>query len=228
MSVEMSSNGQLSARIEPGARDQTATTGVQELDDRGERSALLYVPRSYTGRTPVPLIVMLHGAGGRGSDSLRLMQSTADERGVIILAPSSVDSTWDVITRRRYGTDVRPIDAALTDVFARYAVDPKRVAVAGFSDGASYALSLGVMNGALFTHVIAFSPGFMAPIRAQGQPQMFISHGVKDEVLPIDRCSRALVAQLKREKYDVNYVEFAGGHHVPDEILNRAFDWFGT
>jgi phospholipase/carboxylesterase len=171
---------------------------------------------------------MLHGAGGRGSDSLRLLQSIADARGVIVLAPSSVGSTWDVITRGRYGIDVRPIDAALADVFAGYTVDPKRVAVAGFSDGASYALSLGVMNGALFTHVIAFSPGFMAPLRSQGQPHIFISHGVKDDVLPIDRCSRALIPQLKREKYNVSYVEFAGGHHVPNEILNQAFDWLGT
>ncbi len=31
----------------------------------------------------------------------------------------------------------------------------------GFSDGASYALSLGVPNGDLFTHIVAFSPGFM-------------------------------------------------------------------
>ena len=33
----------------------------------------------------------------------------------------------------------------------------------GFSDGASYALSLGAANGDLFTHIAAFSPGFMRP-----------------------------------------------------------------
>jgi predicted esterase len=42
------------------------------------------------------------------------------------------------------------------------------LAVSGFSDGASYALSIGPANGDLFTHVMAFSPGFadltIAPI----------------------------------------------------------------
>jgi hypothetical protein len=46
MSAEMSSEGQLRARIERATREQAPTTGVLELDDRGERSALLYVPRS--------------------------------------------------------------------------------------------------------------------------------------------------------------------------------------
>jgi predicted esterase len=228
MTAEVSPEGQLTARIGASKAEESPATGVLQLDSRSERSTLLFVPRSYTGRSPVPLIVMLHGAGGRASDSLRLMQRAADTRSVLILAPSSVDSTWDVIRRQHYGIDVRPIDAALAELFARYAVDPKRVAIAGFSDGASYALSLGIMNGALFTHVIAFSPGFMAPLRSQGQPQIFISHGVRDDVLPIDRCSRELVPQLESEQYIVNYVEFAGGHHVPNEILSQALDWFGA
>jgi poly(3-hydroxybutyrate) depolymerase len=47
-------------------------------------------------------------------------------------------------------------------------VDPQRICVSGFSDGASYALSLGLANGDLFTHVAAFSPGFMRPPCTQG------------------------------------------------------------
>ena len=60
---------------------------------------------------------------------------------------------------------------------SRYAFDPAHIAVGGFSDGASYALSVGITNGDLFTDVIAFSPGFMAPARQQGKPRLFISHG---------------------------------------------------
>jgi predicted esterase len=110
-------------------------------------------------------------------------------------------------------------------VFARYAVDPARVAVGGFSDGASYALSLGLANGDLFAGVIAFSPGFMAPPQRRGTPRIFISHGVRDEVLPIDTTSRELVPRLRREDYAVDYREFADGHVVPPDIAREAIGW---
>jgi predicted esterase len=86
-----------------------------------------------------------------------------------------------------------------------YAIDPARVAIGGFSDGASYALSLGLTNGDLFSHVLAFSPGFMAPAGQEGSPRIFVSHGTRDAVLPIDRCSRRIVPTLRRAGYDVAY-----------------------
>jgi phospholipase/carboxylesterase len=58
----------------------------------------------------------------------------------------------------------------LEETFSRYAVDPARLAVGGFSGGASYALSLGSDTGHLFTYVLAFSPGFMAPAGQAGVP----------------------------------------------------------
>jgi phospholipase/carboxylesterase len=97
----------------------------------------------------------------------------------------------------REGPDIAFIDRALAQTFNRYAIDPSKVAIAGFSDGASYALSVGLTNGDLFTHVIAFSPGFMAPGAQVGRARLFISHGKTDNVLPIDHCSRVIVPQLQ-------------------------------
>jgi phospholipase/carboxylesterase len=82
------------------------------------------------------------------------------------------------------------------------------------------------INGDLFSHVIAFSPGFMAPKEQHGSPQIFISHGTHDPVLPIDRCSRRIVPQLQQSGYDVHYREFDGPHTVPLEIAREAVDWF--
>ena len=126
----------------------------------------------------------------------------------------------------RIGPDVAFLDRALDQVFARHAVDPERIAVAGFSDGASYALTLGLANGGLFGHVLAFSPGFMAPPRVEGRPRLFVSHGVHDEVLPIDRCSRRLAPMLRRAGYDLDYREFDGGHAVPEAMVAAALDRF--
>jgi hypothetical protein len=60
-----------------------------------------------------------------------------------------------------------------------------------FSDGASYALTLGLTNGDLLDSVLAFSPGFAAPMVTHGAPRVSISHSDDDRVLPIDRCCTA-------------------------------------
>jgi len=121
---------------------------------------------------------------------------------------------------------VESIDRALAYTFSRYAVDPERVAVGGFSGGASYALSLGITNGDLFGYILAFSLDFMAPAGQVGSPRIFISHGTHDEMLPIDYCSRRIVPQLERADYEVRYQEFEGGHTVPPETRCEAVDWF--
>lgn len=187
--------------------------------------ALLYVPAGYKADTPAPLVLMLHGAGGDARNGLVPLQDAADSVGLILLAPGSREATWDVIVDD-FGPDVDFIDGLLAETFDRCSVDPSRIAVEGFSDGASYALSLGISNGDLFTHIIAFSPGFLRPSRQEGRPRIFISHGVHDTVLPINQCSRRIVPQLQQAGYDVTYDEFDDGHTVPRTIAASAVAWF--
>ena len=217
------SRGELSAR--PSRVKEASPTGLHALGLEGGRDGLLYVPEGYRPDRPAPLALMLHGAGGEARHGLSLLRGYADRAGLIIVAPDSRRGTWDVIAGG-YGPDVAYIERALGETFARYSVDPKRVAVGGFSDGASYALSLGLANGELFTHVIAFSPGFVAPARRQGRPRLFISHGTRDQVLPVQACSRRIVPQAERAGYDVLYREFEGPHTVPPEVVREAADWF--
>ena len=189
------------------------------------RPALLAVPETGPLETPRPLAVMLHGAGGTAGQGLDLLRPFAESHAVAVLAPQSHGATWDVI-EGGYGPDVAQLDRLLARVFATYAVDPERIAVGGFSDGASYALSLGLANGSLFRRVIALSPGFLAPAALDGLPAIYVSYGTADRVLPIDRCSRALVPRLERAGYHVRYREFAGGHAIPPEIAQEAVAWF--
>jgi phospholipase/carboxylesterase len=198
--------------------------GLSRLGLRSARDAWLYVPAGRAATAQGPLVIVLHGAGGSGRDTLRIFQGLADQHQLLLLAPESVGASWDIIATG-LGPDVATLDRALAWVFARFAVDQDRIAITGFSDGASYALTVGLANGALFTHVIAFSPGFAAPPRRQGAPRLFVSHGVRDRVLPIDTCSRRIVPRLQRAGYDVTYVEFDGPHTVPAEIAARAVRW---
>ncbi|HWM92106.1 MAG TPA: phospholipase [Thermoanaerobaculia bacterium] len=209
----------------PGAPMEEAKPGLHELGLGGRRDGVLYVPKGYKADRPAPLAVMLHGAGGSARRALGPFQNLADEAGLILLATDSRGQTWDVL-EGGYGPDIAFLDRALEHTFARCAVDPKRIAAEGFSDGASYALSIGITNGDLFSHVIALSPGFMVPKDQRGKPKIYVSHGTGDQVLSIDRCSRKLVPQLKNAGYDVLYREFDGPHTVPPDIAKEAVKWF--
>ena len=203
-----------------------APSGLLPLQLSGsDRDGAVYVPPSYRPDSPAPLVLTLHGATGSGRRGLRRLQPLADAAGLILLAPDSRGTTWDVVTTGAFGPDVEFADLALDLVFARYAVDPTRLVAEGFSDGASYALSLGLINGDLFSHVIAFSPGFVTEGSRRGKPRLFVSHGVHDRVLPIDLCSRRIVRDVRGDDYDVRYTEFDGGHAVPTEIARAALDW---
>lgn len=169
---------------------------------------------------------MFHGAtgSGKGVAARTTAFELAEEFGVVVLAPDSRETTWDMISGFT-GPDVAFVNAALEQTFAQVPVDPGRLAIGGFSDGASYALSLGLINGDLFTHVMAFSPGFIVAKRVIGVPAIFISHGTRDDILPINDTSRRLVPGLQKAGYAVRYREFTGPHTVPSAIVHEAFEW---
>lgn len=145
---------------------------------------------------------------------------------MVLLVPDSRGDTWDAI-RGAFGPDVEFIDRALQHVFDRCAIDATRIALAGFSDGASYALSLGISNGDLFSHLIAYSPGFFESVEPLvGKPRVYISHGEADVVLPVTLSRDRIVPTFTNAGYDVTYEEFAGGHEVPAAISESALDWF--
>jgi predicted esterase len=218
---ENSRHGRLSVR--PGRPVAVSTrTGLLPLNGpTGELLALSYVPAPVDGR-PYRLVLLLHGAGGSPRQALDLLLPLADERQMLLVSAKSAASTWDVIVDG-YGPDVRRIDRLLEQVVDGYPVE--HLTVGGFSDGASYALCLGLTNGDLFDAVLAFSPGFAAPLVTHGQPRVFVSHGTADRVLPVDTCSRRLVSRLEALGYGVTYQEFGGGHEVPDQIVQDGIRW---
>jgi phospholipase/carboxylesterase len=169
-------------------------------------------------------MVLLHGATG-DADNWASYQARAEERGIIALAIDARESTWDFI-RSSFGHDIRFLDSALEKTFGLCNVDPARMLITGFSDGASYSLSVGVANGDLFSHVAGFSPGFMSPDMTIGRPPVFVSHGEGDTILPVNQSRDQIVPALRNAGYDVTYVEFAGGHQLPAEISESALDWF--
>lgn len=202
-------------------------TGLQPLGLEPVRDSLLYVPQGLTSDDRAGLLVTLHGAGGDAAGGMSLMLPLADRYNMVLLAPASRGSTWDALRPGRYGPDVTVLNRALDHVFGSVPIGPERIGIAGFSDGASYVLGLGLANGDLFRCIIAFSPGFIPPGRRVGRPAVFVSHGDHDDVLPIASTSRRIVPALQRDGYPVSYWEFHGPHTVPSEIAAEAAEWVG-
>lgn len=215
-------------RLKSRARNKVAGTlsnGRIQLGLEQSRDGFLFLPARYDPTRAIPLMVLLHGAGGSAQNWGVNWTLRSQAYGIALLAIDSRGTTWDII-RGDFGADVAFIDRALEWVFARVLVDTKHVALAGFSDGASYALSVGLPNGDLFSHVIAFSPGFEVSTRDHGHPKVYISHGTSDDILPIDATSRRLVPQLRARDVDLTYREFDGRHQIPAEIGEAACTWF--
>jgi phospholipase/carboxylesterase len=216
-----------SLKARPAANpDRVPVPGQQSLALEAVRDTLLYVPYSLQPGRRAPLVLLLHGAGGEAGGGLALLSGFAESHTLILAAPSSRGSTWDGV-RGAFGPDIQMINQSLERIFQLVPVDPDRMALGGFSDGASYALALGLANGDLFSKIIAFSPGFVPAVPRQGKPRLFVSHGDSDGVLPIDRTSRRLVPALQSEGYDLTYREFQGAHTVPAGIVREAVDWLG-
>ena len=208
----------------PDSVSAAGRTGLHPLRIGSGRDGVVYIPSSLPPGAPAPLLVLLHGAGGRATNFFGNWTAHAEATRMVIAAPDSREATWRM-GMRGGGRDAQFVDRMLQSVWDRVRVDPARIALAGWSDGASYALTLGLANGDLFSRVVAFSPGFLAAAPPQGRPRVFVSHGTNDTILPIDRCSRVIVPLLRRSGYDVEYVEFEGGHEVPTDIRERALRW---
>jgi phospholipase/carboxylesterase len=203
----------LQARPSAGAPRAVATT--ERLAD----GALLYVPS--TVRYPATLLLWLHGATGTPERAINVLRDAADETGVVLLLPKSTEATWDVIVGHgTFGPDVARIDAALAQVFARMAIG--RVAIGGFSDGASYALSLGLANGQLFRDVLAFAPCFRSGDGSGPPPRVLIVHGTEDRILPFTQCGVRLRRELTEAGVNVTFVEHDGGHVQPPALIRDA------
>ncbi|WP_373988786.1 alpha/beta hydrolase [Duganella sp. BuS-21] len=202
-------------------RQRPLEAGTHALSFADGRKAVLHVPphADQPGRL-LHLVLWLHGAAGQHGGGDHIALAHAVRHGALLLIPEAHDTSWDFL-RGGYGPDLAFIDRALLWTMQRYQVDEQAMAIAGFSDGASYALSVGLMNGHLFSDILAFSPGFMAPLRREGLPRVFVAHGKDDRVLPVQR-GHAIARRLAQEGYDVTYAEFDGAHLVSPTIARAA------
>lgn len=202
-----------------------ACTLQHKEENKGDRDTLLIVPEGLPKNAPVPLFVMFHGANGNVEKVRHFFEDYAKTNHFLLMFPQSVLPTWD-LTIGGHGPDLERLEKALSIVSDHFQIDPNHFAFAGFSDGASYALSTGITNGLLVSHVIVFSGGFMNVYQKEGKPLVFIAHSPEDEQLNIRSCGLKHYNQLKKEGYPVFFEMFSGRHVIHPPVVQKAMEFF--
>jgi phospholipase/carboxylesterase len=221
--IELARQGRLQATPAQPTRSIAPGLSVQRLSETG-RPFGVYVPASYSSTVPAPVVVMLHGRGQSGEALAFDFQRFADTAGVIVVAPNSRSVTWDLILQD-VGFDVAFIDGVLRWTFDHINVDPARLTLAGFSDGATYATWLGLRNGSLFGKLAVFSGCATLPTGRVGTPAIYVTHGVNDTAFPIEDCAQLLVPGLLERGYSTEYLAYDGGHIIPIAVADTVFAW---
>ena len=161
-----------------------------------ERSFSVYVPRAYDGtRTPIPLVLVLHGAGGNADQVARItgMSEIADKAPFIAVFPEGTARkehgllTWNAGNCCGYAyenqvDDVGFIRALVGSLSAEYRVDPKRVYAVGMSNGGILAYRLACELSDTFAAIGVVAGAFnVSPCRPTRPVALVIFHGTADE-----------------------------------------------
>lgn len=111
------------------------------------RTYLLVVPDAYNPQTLYPLVMALHGNGGNaaGARSQTDLEKQANGKAVFVYPEGG--GGWDLDSPASTNPDVAFFDAMLLAAHNTLCVDPKRVFVTGFSNGAYMANQLACRRG---------------------------------------------------------------------------------
>ncbi len=164
------------------------------------REYVLYVPDSYDGSTPVPLMMNFHGFGGSAGDYMldADMRGLAESEVFILVYPqgSCLDGTshWNPALpggdNKSDADDLGFIEAMITDLSNRYAIDMERVYACGYSNGGMLAYGLACFQSDWIAAIGAVSGTMLDTGCVPSHPIPLINiHGTTDGVLPYNGSS---------------------------------------
>ncbi len=231
--------------LEPAARERSPLPEPSAADDDapGEGSGVglfrasngsderggftLFAPRP-ADDAPRPLVVALHGGSGHGAEFLWTWLREARTRGLLLLAPTSLRSTWSLGGDDLDGPNLR---RQLEWVMERWSVDPERVLLTGLSDGATYTLLHGLGEDAPWSALAPVS-GVFHPLnfvngnveRARGR-RIYLVHGALDWMFPV-ATAREAARVLEAAGAELVYREVDDlSHAYPREENARIIEW---
>ena len=188
-------------------------------------SYALYHPEK--GNTPLPLVIVLHGMGGSGDNTVAKWAKRLNDE-FIVLCPSYPMGAWWA----RPAEDM--VLALLDHIREQYNVDDNRVFLAGLSNGAIGVYTIGMFYPDRFAGLIpiagSITPRFMNFLINLRNTPIYIIQGAHDPIFPI-QLSRRVNKILSDMHYPVVYREHEekgmahGGHFLPENEIPSLIEW---
>ncbi len=184
----------------------------------------LYIPESWDGSSPLPLVVALHGGFSHGRDFIWTWLREARSRRFMLAAPSSRGITWSILGP---DFDSAMLHDMLDHIKERWAMDEERILLTGLSDGGTYALTRSLDEQSPFTAYAAVS-GILPPfnLRYAGEKRIYWVHGARDWMFPIWQAKTGYKL-LTEAGADVTQVILPDLYHAyPREHNGAILTWF--
>lgn len=221
-------------RLEVRAVDSVTLSGEQFLtgDEKSGKRATLAGELRIPGApgTKVPAVILVHGSGGiSGAADAWARELNAMGVATFILDTFSgrgIVST--VADQSQLHSLAMMVDSyrALALLAVHPRIDPKRIAIMGFSKGAvasvysaneRFRKMYAPQGGQFAAHIGLYTPcniEFRDDDKTTGTPIHFF-HGIADDYVPVGPC-RTYVERLKKAGADVQLTELADAHHAYD------------
>jgi poly(3-hydroxybutyrate) depolymerase len=186
----------------------------EKIVSRGkERTYALYVPTGAAPGAKLPLLVTLHGSGGRGERIVSIWKDEAEKEKIVVAGPDSTDqvhwaSPWD---GPLFLHDI------VEEVASKFPIDRRRVYLFGHSAGAVFAIQMAALESEYFAAAV-ISAGSLQPeyFRLFGYATRkipyFLIIGTKDQFFPLAEVQATRDA-LKTRGFPVEYWEIPGYDH---------------
>lgn len=192
-----------------------------------------------------PLILLLHGYGSNEEDLFSFAGQLPEEYYIISArAPHHIPpygNAWYAINfdsdMNKFSDDNQAIESRelivkfIDELIDQYPIDAQKVTLLGFSQGAILSYSIALTYPEKIDRVVALSGYLNMDIIDKGfntndisKLRFFISHGVVDQVIPVDWARKAPEV-LKDLKLDVEYHEYPVGHGVTPQNFYDLLSW---
>ncbi len=170
----------------------------------------LFLPANAPTDARLPAVVLVHGSGGVYPEQVSFWAKLLNEQGIVafvidIFGPRGVKSTGEDQSQVPFAADTADAFAALGMLASHPRIDPKRIAVMGFSRGGVTAVRSGVTRiidgaapaGSRFAaHVAMYSGGCAGSLSVTPkagvfapEPMLFV-HGDADDYAYLSDCQR--------------------------------------
>jgi polyhydroxybutyrate depolymerase len=187
----------LSLRGPLDALGQAAGTESKRLEFGGRtRRYFVHPPKGYDGKTPLPLVLVLHGAvqGAVNVERMSGMSAKADKENFLVAYPngtsgSGLAPTWNAGACCGYALAHKVDDVgflrALIDRLERdYTIDPKRIFATGISNGGMMSYRLACELAERIASIAPVEGAQDIMCRPSGPVSVLVFHGTADLLVP--------------------------------------------